>query len=83
LGIRIASTPDVAVAADVLTQHYNNGRTGATLDESILNTTKLSSGKFEKLWTLYADGQVVAQPLYGFVDRYHRQSWCAGRQRKI
>src|SRR5215469_14008420 len=64
LGIRIASIPDVAVAADVLTQHYNNGRTGATLDESILNTTNVSSGKFEKLWTLYADGQVVAQPLY-------------------
>jgi outer membrane protein assembly factor BamB len=64
LGILIVSRLYVAVAADVLTQHYNNGRTGATLDESILNTTNVSSGKFEKLWTLYADGQVVAQPLY-------------------
>jgi|SRR5437762_2577370 len=53
-----------ADAADVLTQHYNNGRTGATLAESILNTTSVASGEFQKLWTLYADGQVVAQPLY-------------------
>ncbi len=53
-----------AGTADVLTQHYNNARTGATLDESTLNTTTVSSGNFRKLWTLYADGQVVAQPLY-------------------
>ena len=51
-------------AADVLTQHYNNARTGATLDETVLKTSNVSSAKFGKLWTLYADGQVVAQPLY-------------------
>jgi hypothetical protein len=51
-------------AADVLTQHYNNARTGAALDETTLNTANVSSGRFGKLWTLYADGQVVAQPLY-------------------
>jgi outer membrane protein assembly factor BamB len=53
-----------AEGADVLTQHYNNGRTGATLAESILNATNVASGEFQKLWTLYTDGQVVAQPLY-------------------
>jgi hypothetical protein len=53
-----------AEAADVLTQHYNNARTGATLDETVLNTTTVAPGKFERLWTLYADGQIVAQPLY-------------------
>src|ERR1700750_3390264 len=53
-----------ADGADVLTQHYNNGRTGATLAESILNATNVASGEFQKLWTLYTDGQVVAQPLY-------------------
>ena len=52
------------IGADVLTQHYNNARTGAMLDETMLNTTNVSSGSFGKLWTLYADGQVVAQPLY-------------------
>ena len=55
---------DTARAADVLTQHYDNGRTGATLAEAILNTTNVGSANFQKLWTLYADGQVVAQPLY-------------------
>ena len=53
-----------ADAADVLTQHYNNARTGAILDETTLGRDALSSGKFGKLWTLYADGQIVAQPLY-------------------
>jgi len=51
-------------AADVLTQHNNNARTGATLDETILNTNSVKSARFGKLWTLYTDGQVVAQPLY-------------------
>jgi hypothetical protein len=52
------------VASDALTQHYNNARTGAVLDETKLNTTTVKAGTFGKLWTLYADGQVVAQPLY-------------------
>ena len=51
-------------AADVLTQHYNNARTGATLDEIVLKSSNVSSAKFGKLWTLFADGQVVAEPLY-------------------
>ena len=51
-------------AADVLTQHNNKARTGANLNEVVLNTTNVGSGNFGKLWTLYADGQVVAQPLY-------------------
>jgi outer membrane protein assembly factor BamB len=58
LGLRLAR------ASDVLTQHYNNARTGAVLDETILNTANVGSASFGKLWTLYADGQVVAQPLY-------------------
>src|SRR5437762_92956 len=57
-------TVQSAQAGDVLTQHYNNARTGTTLDESLLTTTNVSSGNFGKRWTLYTDGQVVAQPLY-------------------
>jgi hypothetical protein len=53
-----------AQGADVLTQRYDNGRTGAVLDETILNTSNVRSTAFGKLWTLYTDGQVVAQPLY-------------------
>ena len=56
--------PPLARAADVLTQHNNNARTGATLDETRLTTTNVNSTKFGKRWTLYADGQIVAQPLY-------------------
>jgi hypothetical protein len=53
-----------AACADVLTQHNNNARTGAVLDETLLTTANVNGAKFGKLWTLYADGQVVAQPLY-------------------
>ena len=64
LGLLLQSSPRPAQATDVLTQHYNNGRTGATLDETVLNKASVGSSRFGKLWTLYADGQVVAQPLY-------------------
>jgi hypothetical protein len=57
---RTSARPD----ADVLTHHYDNARLGATLTETVLNTSNVSSGQFGRLWTLYADGQVVAQPLY-------------------
>jgi hypothetical protein len=53
-----------ARAADVLTQHGDKARTGANLEETVLDTANVGSGKFGKLWTLYADGQIVAQPLY-------------------
>lgn len=53
-----------ATARDVLTQHNDKARTGANLDETALTSMSVGSGKFGKLWTLYADGQVVAQPLY-------------------
>jgi len=52
------------IAADALTQHYNNARTGAVLDETRLTTSNVNTAGFGKLWTLYADGQIVAQPLY-------------------
>ena len=56
--------PTVAVAADVLTQHNDSARTGVNPDEKLLNRAGVRSATFGRLWTLYADGQVVAQPLY-------------------
>src|SRR5213593_4615800 len=53
-----------ALAIDVLTQHYDNARLGATLSETILNASTVTTTTFGKLWSLYTDGQVVAQPLY-------------------
>jgi hypothetical protein len=50
--------------ADALTHHYDNARVGAVLTETALTTASVGSGRFGKLWTLYADGQIVAQPLH-------------------
>jgi hypothetical protein len=53
-----------AAAADVLTQHNDNARTGANLGETVLTTASVKPDTFGLLWTLYVDGQIVAQPLY-------------------
>ena len=68
-------------AVNALTQHYDRTRVGATLGETVLNTTSVVSGRFGKLWTLYADGQIVAQPLYvsGLRDRHDGQHEHAAR----
>jgi outer membrane protein assembly factor BamB len=53
-----------ANAVDVLTSRNNAARTGVNAQERKLTPAKVNAGNFGKLWTLYADGQVVAQPLY-------------------
>jgi hypothetical protein len=55
---------ELAHAADVLTQHNDNLRTGANTAETLLTTKNVNADSFGKLWTLYVDGQIVAQPLY-------------------
>ncbi len=45
------------IAADALTQHYNNARTAAVLDETRLTTSIVNTAGCGKLWTLYADGR--------------------------
>jgi hypothetical protein len=49
--------------ANVLTHHNDNRRTGANLQETTLTVANVKQ-KFGKLWQLFADGQIVAQPLY-------------------
>jgi hypothetical protein len=48
---------------DVLTQHNNNLRTGATTGETRLTVTGVTA-RFGRLWRLPADAQLLAQPLY-------------------
>ena len=52
-----------AHAADVLTQHYNNARTGANLNEWQLNPSNVNTNQFGLLYTRPLDDQIYAQPL--------------------
>ena len=54
---------------DVLTQHNDIGRTGATLHETLLNTTHVNVKTFGKLFTRPVDGRAL-KPLW----RKHRHS---------
>ena len=48
----------------VLTNRYDNGRTGLNPNESFLNPANVKSATFAKLGSYNVDGYVVAQPLY-------------------
>jgi len=63
LAMSATAVPSVWAQANVLTHHNDNRRTGANLQETQLTVANVRQ-KFGKLWTLFVDGQVVAQPLY-------------------
>lgn len=56
--------PPAATAADVLTWHNDNARTGQKLTETVLTPANVNPKTFGKLFTLNVDGKVDAQPLY-------------------
>jgi hypothetical protein len=49
---------------NVYTRSYDNARTGANLQETILTPANVNSTNFGKLFTVHTDGQIYAQPLY-------------------
>ena len=49
---------------NVLTANYDNNRTNANLQETLLTPVNVAPGSFGKLGTFPVDGQIYAQPLY-------------------
>jgi len=49
---------------DVITYHYDNGRTGQNLNETTLTPANVNSTQFGKKGEFSVDGRVDAQPLY-------------------
>jgi hypothetical protein len=49
---------------DVLTQHNNNARLGAQLNETILKPSNVGPNTFGRLYERQVQGQIIAQPLY-------------------
>ena len=54
----------VPAHAQVTTAQYDNARTGANINETILTPQSVSPQQFGKLFSLPVDGSVYAQPLY-------------------
>ncbi|HEY0704541.1 MAG TPA: chitobiase/beta-hexosaminidase C-terminal domain-containing protein [Candidatus Acidoferrales bacterium] len=63
LGV-VLLAPGSFAQTPILTQHYDNGRTGQNTTEVLLNTTNVNSTTFGKLFSIPVDGYVYAQPLY-------------------
>jgi len=51
-------------SVDVITYHYDNGRSGMNLNETALTPANVNSTQFGKKGEFIVDGKVDAQPLY-------------------
>jgi hypothetical protein len=61
--IFVFTSISVFAQVDVLTRRIDNARSAVNSHETILNHNTVRT-KFGKLWTLYADAKIMAQPLY-------------------
>jgi hypothetical protein len=56
--------PATPSTTDIVTYHYDNMRSGANTNETVLTPSNVTSAQFGKLGVLPVDGKVDAQPLY-------------------
>jgi hypothetical protein len=63
LGVLCCVAPSFA-QVNVLTVNYDNNRTSANLNETILKPSEVNADSFGMLWAYPVDGQIYAQPLY-------------------
>ncbi len=64
LGLGIVLAPAASAQVNVTTQHNDNSRSGANLQEAFLTPANVTESSFGKLFSVVLDGQVYAQPLY-------------------
>src|SRR5215470_1557537 len=57
-------TRSFASAIGVYTYHYNNLRTGANRNETVLTPAKVNVNQFGKLFSVPVDSGIYTQPLY-------------------
>ncbi len=57
-------SPAASSQISVLTQHYDNARTGQNTQETILTHANVNPNQFGLLFSQPIDGQMAAQPLY-------------------
>ncbi len=62
--VALSISPASFAQTNILTHHYDTGRTGQNLAETKLTPANVSSTTFGKLFALPVDGYVYAQPLY-------------------
>src|SRR5215475_4260174 len=63
LGLLLLAIPTIA-QTKVLTAQYNNMRTGANVQETILTPSNVVVTRFGKLFSHSVDGAIVGQALY-------------------
>ena len=63
-GVLLCTSAVTSAQVSLLTNRYDNARTGANLSETQLNTFNVSVSNFGKLWSYTVDGSAFAQPLY-------------------
>src|SRR6516162_8359889 len=54
----------LSAQTNIVTERYDNARTGANLNETQLTTSNVNVNSFGKLWSYTVSGSVQAQPLY-------------------